>query len=114
MAEVHTFRVTVRGRFLELSQSQRQRLSETLDDHHVTKAAYTAEGTFTYDANLDFFGLRYEIRTQGDEREDVAANLGLRQAENFLHLLGFGYQQLRVTTTDMQSIWDATARGRRS
>jgi hypothetical protein len=114
VADPHIFRVTVRGQFFELSDSRRQQLVEALDDHHVTKSAYSTEGTFTYDANIYAFSLRYEIRTDGDSPEEAAASMGLEQAESFLRTLGIGYQRLKVTTTDMQSMWDAAAKRRKS
>jgi hypothetical protein len=114
MSDLHIFRVTVRGRFFELIQSQRQYLVEALDDHHITKSAYTAEGTFTYDANIYSFSLRYEVRVEGDHPEEAAAELGLGQAETFLRTLGIGYQHLKVTTTDMQTMWAAAAKRKRS
>jgi hypothetical protein len=112
MADPHIFRVTVRGRFSELSESQRTRLVETLDDHHITKSAYTSEGTFTYDANIYAFSLRYEIRTEDEQPDLVASERGLSQAQNFLHTLEIGFSHLKITTTDMQSMWDAAAKRR--
>jgi hypothetical protein len=110
VADTRIFRVTVRGRFLALSESQRCRLVETLDDHHITKAAYTPEGTFTYDSQIYSFSLRYEIRTDDDHPDDVAAEMGRAQAEDFLHTLGIGHHHLKVTTVDMNSMWAAAAK----
>jgi hypothetical protein len=112
MADPHIFRVTVRGRFSELSESQRDRLVEALDDHHITKSAYTSEGTFTYDANIYSFSLRYEIRAEGDRPDMAASERGMRQAQDFLETLGIGYSHLKAVTTDMQSMWDAAAKRR--
>ena len=112
--DLHIFRVTVRGRFFELNESQRHYLVESLDDHHITKSAYNGEGTFTYDSNIYSFSLRYEIRTEGDQPEVAAAERGLSQAETFLRTLGIGYQHLKVTATDMQSMWEAAAKRKRS
>ena len=114
MSDVHIFRVTVRGRFSDLSERQRTYLVESLDDHHVTRAAFTSEGTFTYDSSIYSFGLRFEIRVQGEDPGALAAELGLKQAETFLRTLGIGYQSLRVTTTNMQALWAAPARPRGS
>ena len=114
MSDPHIFRVTVRGRFSALSGPQRAFLVEALDDHHVTKSAYTAEGTFTYDSNIYSFSLRFEIRVEGEHPDDLAGELGLQQAETFLRTLGIGYQHLKVTTTDMESMWAAAAKRRRS
>jgi hypothetical protein len=110
MGEWSIFRVTVRGWFSELSESQRARLLEALEDHHVTNAAYTGEGTFTYDPRLESFSLRYEIRTDADHPDEASAELGLNQAELFLRTLGIGHRDLKVTATDMQTMWDVAAR----
>jgi hypothetical protein len=112
MGDPHIFRVTVRGRFAALSESQRRNLVEALDDHHITKAAYTGEGTFTYDSSIYSFSLRYEIRTEGDHPDESAAECGLNQAETFLRTLGIGFGHLKATTTDMRSMWDAAAKRR--
>jgi hypothetical protein len=112
MADPHIFRVTVRGRFSQLSDSQRGRLVEVLDDHHITKSAYTGEGTFTYDSNIYSFSLRYEIRTDDDHPDEAAAHRGLGQAEVFLRTLGIGYRDLKVTTSDMNLMWAAAVKRR--
>lgn len=112
MGDPYIFRVMVRGRFSELSESQRGRLIEALDDHHVTKSAYTGEGTFTYDANIYSFSLRYEIRTDSERPDEAVAELGMNEAESFLRTLGIGYSHLKVTTTDMQTMWEAAAKRR--
>jgi hypothetical protein len=113
VSDLHIFRVTVRGRFSALSKQQRAYLIESLDDHHVSRSAFIAEGTLTYDSNIDSFSLRYEIRVEGENPGDLAVEVGLRQAEQFLRTLGIGYQNLKVTATDMESMW-AAARRRRS
>jgi hypothetical protein len=113
MSDRHILRVTVRGRFSALSGRQREYLVASLDDHHVTKSAFTVEGIFTYDSNIDYFSLRFEIQVEGEHPEDAAAERGLNQAEAFLRTLGIGHQQLRVTTTDMESMWAVSAATRK-
>jgi hypothetical protein len=93
---------------------QRADLVESLDDHHVTQSAFTAEGTFTCDSKLYAFSLRYEIRVDGERPDDLAIDRGLRQAEQFLRTLGIGCRNLRVTATDMQSMWAAATRRKRN
>jgi hypothetical protein len=110
MGDQYVFRVTVRGRFSALTESRRAQLFEALDDHHVTKAAFTGEGTFTYDSNIDAFSLRYEIRTEADPPEEGPAEIGMQEAALFLGTLGIGYRDLKVTVTDMRTMWDAGAR----
>jgi Family of unknown function (DUF6204) len=114
MDDLHIFRVTVRGSFFDLSESQRERLVAARDDHHVTRSAYTGEGTFTYDSNIYSFSLRYEVRTDGDQPDKAAAEIGLNQAGLFLRTLGIGYQHLKVTTTDMHSMWAAVEKRRKN
>jgi hypothetical protein len=104
MVDPHIFRVAVRERFSELSESRRHQLVEALDDHHITKSAHTGERTFTYDSNIYSFSLRYEIRTDSECPDEAAAELGMKRAESFLRTLGIGYSHLKVTTTDMQTI----------
>ena len=43
-------RVTVRGRFGELGHEARAYLRANQDQHDVSRAAYTIEGTLTYDS----------------------------------------------------------------
>ena len=52
MTEGRVYRVTVRGRFFELDDDVRARLSHAVEDHDITKSAYTPEGTFVYDKNI--------------------------------------------------------------
>jgi hypothetical protein len=105
MAAALIFRVTVRGRFSDLSSEARASLAVALDEHDVSRAAYTDEGTLTYDARLDFFSLRYEIRCMGDRPDDLAVQLGLRRAEEFLTTVGLGHRSPEATAIDMSSIW---------
>lgn len=75
------FRVTVRGRFLDLSDEARLYLAGEQPEHDIFKSAYTVEGTFTYDARIDFFNLRYELRVSGDSPAESASAQGLHEAE---------------------------------
>jgi Family of unknown function (DUF6204) len=99
------FQVIVRGRFHELTKSSRSALVTSLNDHDVSRAAFTKEGTFTYDAQVDSFSLRYEIRIGHDEPADVATSLGLHEAEAFLGIMGIGHKGLRASATDMSDVW---------
>ena len=108
------FRVTVRGRFCDLSDQARRYLAGALAEHDVFRSGYTREGTLTYDARLDFFNVRYETRAGGDAAGDDAAAHGLAEAETFLRTMRFGFRDLKVEVVDMTAIWaDADLRRRR-
>ena len=100
------YRVTVRGRFADLDDRQRGRLTAALAEHDIFVSAYTPEGTFTYDHRLDFFNLRYEIRIdQGDSTVEVAAEAGLNEAQLFLRTMNFPHRDLKVNVVDMATMW---------
>jgi hypothetical protein len=98
-------RVTVRGRFGELSSHAAAYLRSNRDQHDVSRAEYTAEGTLTYDSLIDFFSLRYEIRVDEDDSDELAGAYAIREAELFLHTMGFGYRDLRTVVMDMADVW---------
>lgn len=104
MGNGSVFRVTVRGRFRDLSASARATLERELAHHDIFVSAYTAEGTFTYDEKILFFNLRYEVRDVDDE--SAACDVGRREAENFLRVLGYDHTLLKVTATNTSEIWD--------
>ena len=110
MTEGRVYRVTVRGRFFELDDDVRARLSHAVEDHDITKSAYTPEGTFVYDKNIYSFNLRYEIRLKTDQTADLACTAGLREAELFLRTLDIGHRDLRATATEMSTVWDEVDR----
>ena len=83
-------RVTVRGRFSELSDQAREYLRSNQDEHDVSRAAYTAEGTLTFDSLIDFFRA---LRTAGDWT--IASRAVPRT-------MGFGY---RVSRRGMADVW---------
>jgi len=103
MSHDRVYRVTVRGRFGELSEVAREYLVRYVADHDIFKSAYTAEGTFTYDHHVDFFNLRYEIRIDGDA--DEAGEQGRAEAEIFLSAMGFAHRGVKVTVVDVSSVW---------
>ena len=105
-AELRTFRVTVRGQFAGLADEARRYLVHAQPEHDISVSAYTPEGTFTYDARIQFFNLRYEVRAADTP---AAAALGLREAELFLTTMKFGYKALRTDVVDMSAMWDDAA-----
>lgn len=98
------YRVTVRGQFKGLTEAAQALLAAGLADHDFLKSAFTAEGTFTYDANIRFFNLRYEIRatSTGVSPADVA----LDEAALFLSTLRLSHGPLRAAVMDMSAMTD--------
>jgi hypothetical protein len=101
-AQSGVYRVTVRGRFHELSDRSRAYLVAARADHDIFVSAYTPEGTLTYDDRIDFFNLRYEHRA--DDSDTAAADC-LVEAECFLDTMGFGHRDLRVNVADLSAMW---------
>jgi Family of unknown function (DUF6204) len=101
------FRITVRGRFHELTDAARRQLAAAVDEHEIFRSAYTSEGTFVYDARLDFFNLRYEVRVDAGEPEPLAlaSLLAVHEAEAFLRTMRYGYRELKVTAVDLSALW---------
>jgi hypothetical protein len=71
-------------------------------------AAFTPAGTLTYDPAIDFFSLRYEIRTDdsvpAEGRADADA-IAEQRAVDDLRRAGFTHGPLKVTSTDMADMW---------
>ncbi len=110
MTNERVHRVTVRGRFHQLSDEARHRLVAAQPEHDIFVSAFTAEGTFTYDDRIAFFNLRYEIR--GADGDAAAAAAGIDEATRFLRTMGFGFQGLRADAVDATAIWDEVIRRR--
>jgi hypothetical protein len=113
MSTQRVYRVIVRGRFKDLSAEARRYLGSAQAEHDIFVSAFTPEGTFTYDARLTFFNLRYEIRAASDGgAEHVAdpAAIALAESEMFLRTMGFGYSHLRTDVVDATAIWDDVTR----
>jgi len=98
------FRVTVRGRFSELTEQARAFLVRSQVDHDIFLSAYTPEGTFTYDAAIAFFNLRYELRASGPDAAELVELEALDEAERFLATMGFTAKNLRASVVDMSTM----------
>lgn len=97
-----TFRIIVRGVFDGLSPEQRAELLAHADEHDVFKAAFTPEGSLTYDiAARPAFNFRFE--ETGDDEEDIliATELAEEKAVAWLTERGYGYKNLRSTAEDL-------------
>lgn len=97
-----TIRVTVRGAFDALTEGQRAALLADAARHEVTSAAFTSEGTITYDiAVRPFFTFRY-AGTAGDEQDIPAVTARAEAAAvAWLASRGYGYKDLSSQTTDL-------------
>lgn len=101
----HVYRVTVRGRFHELSDEARRYLVSSQAEHEIFNSGYTAEGTFTYDSRIDFFNFRYEVRVTDNEPQIAAEVHALDETAAFLRTMKFGYRDLKVELVDLSAIW---------
>lgn len=108
-----TIRVTVRGSFAGLTDDQRATLLAEADQHDVMNAAFTTDGTITYDvATRPFFTFRYQ--GQAAEEKDIPAVTARARAaaEQWLTSRGYGFGELTAQTVDMSEI-PLGKRGRR-
>jgi hypothetical protein len=101
--EQRVHRVTVRGRFVGLSDEARRYLVRAQPEHDIFVSAFTPEGTFTYDDRIMFFNLRYEVRCGVDGDPSAVA---LAEAELFLRTMGFGHSGLKAVAFDVSAVWD--------
>lgn len=103
MSSERVYRVTVRGRFKDLSEAARSRLLTAQAEHDIFLSAFTAEGTFTYDQKVQFFNLRYEVRTS--EGDDAAGTIAHTEAARFLKTLGYSSHPLKTSVADVSAMW---------
>ncbi|GGW69816.1 hypothetical protein GCM10010503_54000 [Streptomyces lucensis JCM 4490] len=97
-----TFRITVRGVFDALTGAQRAALLADAAEHDVLRAAFTPEGTLTYDiAARPAFVFRFS--DTGEEEEDAleAAERAEERATAWLTERGYGFKNLRSTAEDL-------------
>ncbi|MFI7601838.1 DUF6204 family protein [Actinoplanes sp. NPDC049681] len=91
-----TIRVTVRGAFADVTEAQRAALLADAARHDVAYAAFTPEGSMTYDiAARPFFTFRY-AETVDDER-DIPAVTARGEAAAVRWLTSRGYAHRNVT-----------------
>ena len=101
------YRVVVRGQFADLDETTRSRLLDDAEEHHFLRSAFTADGTLTYDEQLVAFNFRYEVRqTADDPSENAIGDAATERTIRTLQESGVGYKRLRVTVTDMATMWD--------
>lgn len=95
-------RVTVRGRFVDLTPHARALLESHAADHDIFSSAFTDEGTLTYDDQLTFFNMRFEIRDGAGEAEAHA--VAIDRATAFLKVLDIGFVLGRVASMNMSEM----------
>ncbi|MEV8503743.1 DUF6204 family protein [Actinoplanes sp. NPDC051475] len=97
-----TIRVTVRGAFDALTDAQRTALLDDAARHDVAYAAFTAEGSMTYDiAARPFFTFRY-AETVDDERDIPAVTArGQAAAVRWLTCHGYAHKNLTAQAVDL-------------
>ncbi|MFJ5996588.1 DUF6204 family protein [Streptomyces sp. NPDC092370] len=97
-----TFRVTVRGVFDGLSAAQRTELLERAAEHDVLRAAFTPEGSLTYDVAVRP-ALTFRFLDSGEAEEDIleATERAEESARAWLEQRGYGYKNLRSAAEDL-------------
>jgi hypothetical protein len=103
MSSERVYRVTARGCFKDLSEQARSYLLKAQPEHDIFLSAFTTEGTFTYDKKIQFFNLRYEVRTS--EGSEAAGMIAHKEAELFLKTLGYLSKPLKILVTDSSAMW---------
>lgn len=105
MEEASIFRVTVEGKFGAVNDRVRRYLVEAAPEHTRFQSAYTPEGTFVYDQDINFFSLRYEVRSAAENPSQAAADHALAEATQFLETMDIAYQPLQVDVVDLATMW---------
>ncbi|MFI6518438.1 DUF6204 family protein [Spirillospora sp. NPDC050679] len=91
------FRVTIRGKFGDLSGAQRDALRADADAFQI---AYTEAGAFAADATFAVFSFRVQIPAGPGDDEDTAGLKALAALEAH----GLPHEVLRISVTDMREI----------
>jgi len=99
-----TIRVTVRGAFDALSAEQRTELRARAAEHDLAYAAYTAEGSLTYDPARPFFTFR--VAETVEREQDIPAVVARAEAAAAAYLgeRGYGFKNLTSQAVDMSQV----------
>ncbi|RII09217.1 hypothetical protein DSC45_32345 [Streptomyces sp. YIM 130001] len=116
MGASRTYRVTIRGKFVELSARARGRLAAEAGEHGVLSARYTAEGTVTYGPELHGLAFRFETRLDEDvEDPQLAAEAeGAGALQAWAERYGVTVTADHIDVTCMDDIKIRRPSGRRS
>jgi hypothetical protein len=104
MADEHTYRVLVRGRFAELDDAGRQRLRAAAGEHDMLSAGFTDDGNLSYDDALDFFSFRVQFTAEVAADDRAVCDRGLKLAATAVEELGVDFRDLRASATDVDRI----------
>ncbi|MEV6284265.1 DUF6204 family protein [Kribbella sp. NPDC051770] len=103
-SEVRTYRVVTRGEFQNLSDDQRTKLRDELDQHDLLLAAYTETGTLSYDAELRPFTIRCLVVQPAGRADQEAADTGALVALELLDAAGLDHHRLRTTASCLEDV----------
>ncbi|MQY12026.1 hypothetical protein SRB5_21550 [Streptomyces sp. RB5] len=92
------FRVSVRGKFRDLTDDQRTALRSGLE---AARTAFTPEGSFSSDAGLAVFTFRIQLTPESDDEDEDDAGLRALAA---LDATGYPYEVIKIAATDMRTI----------
>jgi hypothetical protein len=108
-----TYRITVRGRFADLTAAQREQLRGEQAEHDMFAAKYTPEGVFLYGPELVGYQFRYLLSV--DEASPEDADLAARLEAEALAEAGIRARGLqgRITDTAFTCLEDMKIRGGR-
>ncbi len=104
MSDEHTYRVLVRGRFTDLDDAGRGRLSAAADQHDMLTGGFTEQGALTYDRALDFFSFRVQLRAEVEATDRAVRERGLAMAAQAVEALRVDFRDLRASATDMDLV----------
>jgi hypothetical protein len=100
-----TVRVTVRGAFAGLTDDQRAGLLSRAAGHDVAFAAYTPEGSLTYDiAARPFFTFRFTDTVEQEQDIPAAVTRAEATAAAYLTARGYGFKDLGSQAVDMSQV----------
>ncbi|GAA2658212.1 MULTISPECIES: DUF6204 family protein [Actinosynnema] len=100
----HTYRVMVRGRFADLDETGRARLLAVAGEHDVLRGGFSDEGALSYDAKLDFFSFRVQVRAAEDAGDRAVSERGMALAGRAVDALGVDFRDMKATVTDVDLI----------
>ena len=99
---LRTLRITVRGRFRDLTDDQRAELRARATEHDVLQASFTAEGHLAYDVDArPFFTFRFLAEAETDEDVARAVTSAEAAASAALDQRGLGHQLRSTQVQDL-------------
>jgi hypothetical protein len=99
-----TYRVVVRGYFIDLDESKRAELLASADRHDILTAAITDEGTLIYDRTLRNFSFRCVVLQSAEREDDAAVETARERAAGYLADHGIRHSELRATATSVDDM----------